>query len=733
MNSGVVGRKKSLPKLYALFAIVAMLSIGIVAVAGNESASDADPLNPIQIDDAAELRLIGNDVGYPLNEDYILANNIDFTSEALFTPIGSPAEPFVGTFNGNGYAIIGITISTTDWNAALFGYVSGNAKIVNVTMAGGTITTETPRYPSSESIAGGIVAEIFGTGNVTISNCVNNAVVTSTTYTAGGIVGIVREPVTSLEVAITECVNNGHVRAFNLAGGILGKSYGGKVNIAACLNTGMISGVESAEPTYKLSLGGIMGWGGAFTNVLACVNTGAVLGDNIIGYGYSGGIAGIAYGTIIGAANSGNVVSKTIDPALPYTPKANGPTIPARAYDTTEDPVFDLTARYDAVYKARAGGIVGYMGAGTIEGSTDVAANGGAVYAKGLDARAGGIVGYTLGSIIGTLNVGNVDAVGWNATSFTYAGGITGYAKANIAGAVNMSYVSAVDGINNRAGGIAGYLVASFTIAGAISHCDVTASGTANEGHSYAGGIAGISYGNITLCGTTTYLDRGKDVFAAGYYARAGGIAGIVEPSGVILGCVNDSNVRARSSGYEAAAGGIAGYVNGKSGVLLSLVQDAVNTGSVLAESNGVARSVAGGIVGKVTEYALINECFVRTDKADLIIWAESSRASLAGGIAGIANGNVTLSSDSGTARISPLNPATTVCVISHAPTAYVGGIAGMTGNISYIYGCSISYADILCEYVTKAYCSVFVGNSTGAVDACISGSKVTVDAYIAF
>lgn len=67
-----------------------------------------------------------------------LMGNLSLTG--LHTPIGTSSKPFSGIFDGNGYTIsnLNITSSTTE-NVGLFGYVSGGT-IKNVVISSGTIT-----------------------------------------------------------------------------------------------------------------------------------------------------------------------------------------------------------------------------------------------------------------------------------------------------------------------------------------------------------------------------------------------------------------------------------------------------------------------------------------------------------------------------------------------------------------------------------------------------------------
>lgn len=101
--------------------------------------------------------------GYTITLDVdIDLNNIEWT------PIGNNVSTFNGTFDGDNHTISNLTIqnATTDWQA-LFGYVSSNGKIQNLTLSGVNIVTN-QEY----------VAAVAGVNNGTIQDCtVTNAVI----------------------------------------------------------------------------------------------------------------------------------------------------------------------------------------------------------------------------------------------------------------------------------------------------------------------------------------------------------------------------------------------------------------------------------------------------------------------------------------------------------------------------------------------------------------------------
>jgi len=78
-----------------------------------------------------QLRAIGSEM-YPLSGNYMLNADITLTQEWI--PIGSFDNPFAGIFTGNGFEIVGLTITDPNVNfIGMFGHAQ-NAKIYNVTL-----------------------------------------------------------------------------------------------------------------------------------------------------------------------------------------------------------------------------------------------------------------------------------------------------------------------------------------------------------------------------------------------------------------------------------------------------------------------------------------------------------------------------------------------------------------------------------------------------------------------
>jgi len=147
--------------------------------------------------------------GITFEDKYLkLSNEIPISSPANWTPIGSPSNPFKGTFNGGGYAISGVNINRPDAdNQGLFGYVDSSGTIKNLGVVGDTII--------GKSTVGSLVAN----NNGSIINCY--AVVDSVTGIAyaGGLAG-------SNSGIIRNSFSVGKIKAGSISGGLVGYNTG---------------------------------------------------------------------------------------------------------------------------------------------------------------------------------------------------------------------------------------------------------------------------------------------------------------------------------------------------------------------------------------------------------------------------------------------------------------------------------------------------------------------------
>ena len=184
-----------------------------------------------------------------------LDTNIDLTGKD-WTPIGTDYDnSYKGTFDGGGHTITGLTFTTNDEFAGLFGWLNRTGTVKNVVMEGVQIT--------SNQIYGGSIGGVVGYSWGTIENCSVSGSVSGTNC-VGGVVGSQKAG------SITGCSSSAIVKGTRYVGGVAGEKWG---TMTACYATGNVT-LEINSP-QDLSGGGVVGLNGGST-VLACYATGNV-------------------------------------------------------------------------------------------------------------------------------------------------------------------------------------------------------------------------------------------------------------------------------------------------------------------------------------------------------------------------------------------------------------------------------------------------------------------------
>ena len=209
-----------------------------------------------------------------------LDKNIDLTGKA-WTPIGTDYDnSYKGTFDGGGHTITGLTFTTNDEFAGLFGWLNRAGTVKNVVMEGVQIT--------SNQIYGGSIGGVVGSSWGTIENCSVSGSV-SGTVSVGGVVGI------QWEASITGCSSSATVKGMVQVGGVAGETNSG-ATMAACYATGNVT-IE-IDPIDNILGGGLVGFN-AGSSVLACYATGNVTSTgSSTGKVHIGGFLGNNYTTV---------------------------------------------------------------------------------------------------------------------------------------------------------------------------------------------------------------------------------------------------------------------------------------------------------------------------------------------------------------------------------------------------------------------------------------------------
>ena len=238
-----------------------------------------------------------------LASNCILAADIVLTppatpEESNWTPVGSyytddNCDGYIGTFDGGGHTITGLTINLPEQlGVGMFGVIgeygsveSPKGTVKNLTLAEVEIT-------GSDCVGG--VAGLTCKGSLT--GCSIEGTVSGTGFNVGGVVGYNNFFNNSSYVGnvfLTDCTFSGDVSGSQRVGGVVGvNETGGTVE-----NCRYISGTVSGSDY----VGGVAGWNNSGT-VTACYATG-----NVTGTGSNvGGVVGCNYDTVTACYWSNN-------------------------------------------------------------------------------------------------------------------------------------------------------------------------------------------------------------------------------------------------------------------------------------------------------------------------------------------------------------------------------------------------------------------------------------------
>ena len=206
-----------------------------------------------------------------LDKNFIQTADIDLSytpgdTDGGWNPIGNESKQFTGSYNGDVYKIIGLTMAKPSGKClGLFGATGSNAKLINIGLIDVRI--------NGKEVVGGLVGRNYGT----IERCyvssdfiyVNNSVV-------GGLVG-------QNEGTISKSYASIMVEGKDGVGGLAGRNYGTINNSYA---TGSVKG-------SGIFIGGLVGWN-KDAIIDSCYSSGLVTGIT----GDIGGLTGKSSGTI---------------------------------------------------------------------------------------------------------------------------------------------------------------------------------------------------------------------------------------------------------------------------------------------------------------------------------------------------------------------------------------------------------------------------------------------------
>lgn len=226
--------------------------------------------SPFLVADAADLAKVGSGTdGWTLGKYYKMTADIDVSTTANWTPIGSNAAPFTGTFDGGGCKITGLSITGSDTYRGLFGYVDSGAVVRNAGVSGTIV---------GSSYVGGIAGRNSGT----IENCYFTGIIIAIGNYIGCITGY-----NEIGGTVQNSYNAGAVSGAKYAGGIVGYNT---AKVENCYNT---STVSSFTPS---AIGGITGYNAG--SVENSVSLSAEVKNSSTASCYSGRVVGVNSGIL---------------------------------------------------------------------------------------------------------------------------------------------------------------------------------------------------------------------------------------------------------------------------------------------------------------------------------------------------------------------------------------------------------------------------------------------------
>lgn len=264
-----------------------------------------------------------------LNGKFILMNDIDLSGYA-WEAIGDNSTPFEGEFDGNGYVISNLTINKSTENyqglfgntssaviknlglenvdvvggyyvGGLVGRADGKNKITNCYSTGVVSSNGCLSFgagPNGEVIGGsqtgGLIGFLnggYGGDTSIMESCFSECNVSTAYAMAGGLVGCTQR------ADVINCYATGDVQASRVAGGLIGKQYGG----------------ERVSNCYALGDVAVLQWGGGFVGSAASSISNCYSTGNVTGNGYCGGFCSYTLGATVQDCYTTSAVSSRYD------------------------------------------------------------------------------------------------------------------------------------------------------------------------------------------------------------------------------------------------------------------------------------------------------------------------------------------------------------------------------------------------------------------------------------
>jgi len=398
----------------ALFLGIVVLVLMMAEDASAFAGGDGSLGDPYQIADVDDLQDMSADLG----ANYILINDIDATitstwnSEAGFAPVGDDTDPFMGSFDGQGFSISNLTINrSATFFIGLFGYAGSPSTISNVTM----IEIEISGYLIVGGVAGfneGFISDCTSVGSV--SGNISNG------FEVGGLVGW-------NDGDISRSSSTANVSGYEHVGGLVGFNSAGSISNSS----------SKGSANGNISVGGLVGRNGQ-TNIHGSIFNSSS-SSAVIGYDSVGGLAGSSRGTIHGSHSSGPVTGYGLVGGLVGGNFFGGGFIInsfSTGLVTGNDRVGGLVGSGGSISNSSSAGLVsgvGFVG-GLGGGGGSISHSFSTSTVSGTGSHIGGLAGNT-GSVSHSFSTGSV-------SGHSQVGGLVGYNSGSITDSYSMGWVS---------------------------------------------------------------------------------------------------------------------------------------------------------------------------------------------------------------------------------------------------------------------------------------------------
>ncbi len=661
-----------------------------------------------------------------------LANDITFEGVDSLVAMGSPENPFIGEFNGNGHTV---TVSVVDLNRiriGLFGSTNSatikNLKIIYTT----SVVTTSAKY------FGGLVAEL--TGNTTISDVVVtfNDSVSGVDY-VGGLIGggsgtgtLIKDSVylnkniigksyvgglageltgySSVDSCKVLAGSSTNLYTNAVGGGFIGTFWGAITNSEVDIAGGLK--IKSGIAGTEVRLGGFVGFdrdGSSYKNITATNLPTIEAGFSDVSIATVGGFIGYSKAALISNISIGSIKS-------------------VKGVASGDVHVGGLVGMFD--YTS------GYMEKFNIQGCDSLVANStsgiacvGIVAGRTKNIRSSLSIGSTndsiklslapnkylsatstnsnihIGGVVGcskALSLGNVkiDSVQFKASAPKgYVGGAVGYETAtgskytDVDVRSNVAFNSGLSSVTNLfAGGLTGYANSSTTSGcNVVANFDFSDPAFANR-KVYMGGVYGYASSSNVNVTAVEKLSLKSFAFAVGDSSAVGGYAGYLEANTFTIDTSSISQFEFSSTSVNTA--GDSSAVGGIAGICVSTNRLNIDyKGTIDLLVAGGEKSAVGGMFGKLS--ASVGAILVDTSTGGISISTGTSSAgtdAYYGGLVGHAYSG----------SLSGFKVRATI----------EGGkiVGGLVGKLSNNTNLSTSYADSLVTIKGGTYVGGLVG-----------------------